>query len=517
MIDSQEFTHYLSLLNHPDQRQRVDALQDMFFLLLNRRRFHPDQWERLIPVLVEQISSGTDATLRRWAYQVGTFSSNNNRLLLDYCIYHFDKETDPENRSWIAAFLSKNLTKEGFYKVLSEKDHGLTQENIALATYLFADYDKISVREVLRRSDPLSLMWIASIGAYKNIAVHNRREIMITQKDLTRLTGETDNDEVLKHVMYAFFLQKSFCVKELLFSPFEYEKMGNQQKKWFFSLIWKDSKFIAENIDYFRELLSEQHLFRSINPEVRIGLARGLSGSVFSKDLTDNIMEWYSHEDSPSVLYYLLKYFQRYQELSGDYREAVEYQKKNGLVLPEGITSDSNLLYERDTRFCSNIFWLRKSDRRICLFGDINISINIQFGNKKINNYIENKEEVMGDKVMGSKYEVKKAMNVGPGAGANSTNTQNIYEGGRNEEGNCEALVAEIVKLKEYFRTQEDTDEHIKIRAKLIEAEEMVEEEKDFTGAVEILKKAGKELYIVARTVGCALIAGILKGFFNIP
>lgn len=73
------------------------------------------------------------------------------------------------------------------------------------------------------------------------------------------------------------------------------------------------------------------------------------------------------------------------------------------------------------------------------------------------------------------------------------------------------------MKLKEYFRTQEDTDEHIKIRAKLIEAEEMVEEEKDFTGAVEILKKAGKELYIVARTVGCALIAGILKGFFNIP
>lgn len=330
MISSHQFSHYLSLLHHPDQRQRIDALQDMFFLLLRGELLHPNQWEQLIPVLITNIAYSNDDTLRRWGYQVGTFSINNNQLLVNHCISNIAKEKDAENRSWIAALLSKNLPKESFYKVLSQNDHRLTHENIALATYLFTDYSTVNVRSVFKNSDPLSLMWLASIGAYKNIADHNKREVIITPKELSELTSATDNDEVLKHVMYAFFLQKSFDIQELQFSPFEHDKMGNQQKKWFFSLIWKDSEFFFENIDYFRELLSEKHLFQCINPEVRIGLARGLAGSKFSKKISNNILEWYSHEDRPSILYYLLKYFRRYQDLSDDYKEIVEYQRENG-------------------------------------------------------------------------------------------------------------------------------------------------------------------------------------------
>lgn len=330
MINSRQFLHYIRLLRHPDTRQRIDTLQDMFFLLLRGELLHPNQWEQLIPILVSNIAYSNDDTLRRWGYQVGTFSINNNKLLVDYCINNLGKESDPENRSWMVALLSKNLPKQEFHKVLSENDHRLTYENISLATYLFTDYSTVNVSRALKKSDPLSLMWIASIGAYKNIAHHNKREELVTPNDLSKLTGETNDDEVLKHVMYAFFLQETFNIHELQFSPFDYEKMGSQQKKWFFSLIWKDDNFLLDNIDFFRSLLSEKHLFCEIGPEIRIGLARGLADSRFSKEISNSIIEWYSHEDSQSVLYYLLKYFQQYQHLSEQYKEIVEFQRENG-------------------------------------------------------------------------------------------------------------------------------------------------------------------------------------------
>lgn len=330
MISSRQFSYYLRLLYHPDKRQRIDALQDIFFSLLRGELLHPNQWEQLIPALVVNIACSRDDTLRRWAYQVGTFSINNNNLLVDYCVNSFDREKNTENRLWIAALLSKNLSKERFYKVLSRSDHRLSDENIALATYLFTDYSIVNVHDVFKRSDPLSLMWLSLIGAFKNIAVHNKREVIVTPKELSQLTSETDNDEVLKYVMGAFYLQESFNIQELRFSPFEYNKMGNQQKKWFFSLIWKDKQFLLSNIDYFRELLSEKHLFHDINPEVRIGLARGLVDSDYSADLSDSIIEWYSHEDRSSALYYLLQHFRQNQHLSTTYKEIVEFQRENG-------------------------------------------------------------------------------------------------------------------------------------------------------------------------------------------
>ena len=50
----------------------------------------------------------------------------------------------------------------------------------------------------------------------------------------------------------------------------------------------------------------------------------------FTLDKSLLIIEWYSHEDRPSVLYYLLKHFQQYQHLSEQYKEIVEFQRENG-------------------------------------------------------------------------------------------------------------------------------------------------------------------------------------------
>lgn len=330
MISVHRFNHYLNLLNHPDCRQRVDALQDIFFMLLGGCRLHPNQWELLIPILVSSLPNDTDATSRRWKYQVGSFSINNNKMLIDHCINNFGKEPDAENRTWIAAILAKNLSKRKFRNILSETNHRLTDENIELATYLFNDRPAIDTASVFRRSDPLSMMWLASIGAYKRIAERNRKEIPIASRDLARLIKETNDDEVLKHVMYAFYLQDSFRFKELLISPDTYTQMGNQQKKWFFTLIWRDQHFVRSNIDYIRELTSEKHLFHDINPEVRIGLARGLANSRYLSDISPNILDWYSHENVPSVTYYLMGYFQNNQIYSDDFKAIVNFQREYG-------------------------------------------------------------------------------------------------------------------------------------------------------------------------------------------
>lgn len=330
MINSHYFAHYLKLLSHSDQRQRIDALQDLFFQLLHGELLHPNQWEILIPILVSSLPDDCDATSRRWKYQVGSFSFNNNKILVDYCYNNIDKEPDAENRTWMVAILVKNLSEKEFLQVLSEKDHRLSDENVELATYLFNHRSRIDIQGVFRHSDPLSMMWLASIGAYRNIAEQNKKELIIESKDLVRLTKETDNDEVLKHVMYAFCLQRFFSFKELSILPDEYTKMGNQQKKWFFTLVWRDQNFVSSNIDYFRELTSEKHLFRDINPEVRIGLARGLSNCGYWADLSNNIVRWYSHENAPSAIYYLTKYFQRNQMYSKTYKEVIDFQKQNG-------------------------------------------------------------------------------------------------------------------------------------------------------------------------------------------
>lgn len=55
-----------------------------------------------------------------------------------------------------------------------------------------------------------------------------------------------------------------------------------------------------------------------------------------------------------------------------------------------------------------------------------------------------------------------------------------------------------------------DSDERDILIGKLAEAKREANKN-DYSGAVEIIKKIGKELYIIARTIGCSLIASLIK------
>ena len=351
MVNFYLFNHYVNLLCHPNERQREDTLQDLFFTLLNGDHLHPDQWESLIPLLVYNATSRND-DLRRWSYQVGVFSRNNNKMLVDYCMSNLSSENNMLNRTWIIALLAENLSAKELNGIISNADHGLTNENIDLARYLFSECPEIDFKKVLNHADPLSMMWTASIGAYKNIAIENNKEPFVTTRELSIMTAETDNDEVLKHVMYAFFLQDTFSIQELYFNPHDYDKMGNQQKKWLFTLLWRDFEYMSNNIDFVKELLSKKHLFSNMlsdksGNEVRIGLARGLANAPFLKDISSAIVDWYSHEDSPSTRYHLSKYIKANRTLESDFMEIFEHLKVHG---DDSLRSLMLLNEQRDTQ-----------------------------------------------------------------------------------------------------------------------------------------------------------------------
>ena len=328
-INNQLFLHYLGLLSHPDERQRTDCLQDLFFFLLKGGLIHPNQWRDITPALMRNMDPQCDATLRRWSYQVASFCLSDPSLI-EFLVNNIEREENSENRSWIVAILSRNLSHNDLEKTLRKKDIGLSSEQIMLSSYLYSDAAPFDPKQIINSGDPLSLMWIASIGAYKNIAEAAKKDPIVSSRELSLLTSSTDNDEVLKHVMYAFNLQKSFTVNELLFDPSDYKSMGDQQKKWFFTLIWKDPIFLKKNIDLFRDILSDRHLFVELNNEVRIGIARGLESGPFLLELAPLIANWYSHEQTPSSQNMLLKHMLKNSNKYDDYKSIIEYQKLNG-------------------------------------------------------------------------------------------------------------------------------------------------------------------------------------------
>lgn len=343
-LSRHEFKHYLNLLLRSSEvRQQTDALQDLFFMSLRGVKFYSDYWEDLMPFLVQGAKSN-DTDLRRWSYKLASLcrSAERSQDLIKHCKNNLDlqKDSDKLNRTWMVSILAQHLEVDKFRNIISNTNHALTSENIDLAKYLFQRDSKVDMKRVWKRLDPLSLMWVAQIGAYNTIADINKVQSFITKSDLTRILAETDDDDALRASMYAFYLQKTFNVNDLPFKPNFYQNMGKQQMKWFFSTIWKDEKFIFNNIGFAEEIIFNAREFSNktqylglsdeSSKEVRVGIARGLSNSKYIKEVTSDIVDWHEHERSQSVKYYLNKYIINYQHRASAFKGIVEDQQLNG-------------------------------------------------------------------------------------------------------------------------------------------------------------------------------------------
>ena len=87
-------------------------------------------------------------------------------------------------------------------------NHGLTEDNIKLAIYLFSNGTKYritnnEVKKMTEKNDKIPLFWIGSIAAYSDLDQIKRKEIIIPENLISDLMNHED-DEVLKHIMYAY-------------------------------------------------------------------------------------------------------------------------------------------------------------------------------------------------------------------------------------------------------------------------------------------------------------------------
>lgn len=488
MFDSKSFTYYMSLLEAQDNRTIIIGLQEIFFRLKMGYVLFRYQRRLLEPQIIRLISKSKDTRVRRWAYMVGAFC--NNEELVHASKMRLEKETDFENRTWIMALLSVNLDETEFNKEVLRLNHGLTEDNIKLAIYLFSNSTKYritdnEVKKMAEKNDKISLFWIGSIAAYSDLAQIRRKEIIIPENLISDLTNHED-DEVLKHIMYAYSFKRKFSVKqELKFDYYDYANMQPHHKKWFLTAIWKDKKFIRNNPEYIKEILEPGHLFLNCDKRVREGLARGLSEYDFDSSLVRSILEWISRENETSVLHFLLLYVLKWKDLCKEYQEIVNDELLYGGKIEENIINAFNSgktttnKKREDNHSSKYIFQLAKK--------------------------IINKEE----NLMRDQYNNWGSVgNQGPGSGKESVIVQLINNG--EEDLDYEELLTEMKKLKECLYNEPRTEKNEILIGEIAQIQQAAKE-KNKKKFMDILNGAGTELYDIAKRIGCSLLASYLS------
>lgn len=335
VIDSQSFSYYHSLMNMGDNRSIIVPLQDIFFRLQSAAILLKSVRDQLEPLLVQIIRSNEDSRVRRWAYMVGSFfiSPAIAKVSIDRLL----REKDPENRTWIIALLAYNKLEEEFNKLINKLDHGLTEENIRLAIYLFANNRQLDVKRedvprIMDRNDKTSMFWLASIGAYSDLAKARRKDPLITNDTLSALTNH-DDDEVLKHVMYAYTFKSDFSIEDdFKFDYYNFMQMEPHHKKWFLTTVMMDEKFIKNNPELVGAILDKRHLFVYCDKRIREGLARGLAGCPYVdvKEFSIKIADWAANEKEASVNHFLMQYIVKWQNKCKEFREIVNDELRSG-------------------------------------------------------------------------------------------------------------------------------------------------------------------------------------------
>ncbi len=487
IFDSKSFTYYISLLNVQDSRTIIVGLQEIFFRLKMGYILSRYQRRLLEPLIIRLISQSQDTRVRHWAYMVGAFCINEE--LVQVSKMQLEKETDFENRTWIMALLSVNLDDAEFNKEVLRLNHGLTEENIKLAIYLFTNSTKYritdnEVKKIAEKNDKISLFWIGSIAAYSDLAQIRRKEIIIPENLIYDLTNHED-DEVLKHIMYAYSFKKRFSVKkELNFNYYDYSHMQPHHKKWFLTAIWKDKKFIRNNPEYIREILEPRHLFLNCDKRVREGLARGLSEYEFDPFLVRSILEWISYENETSVLHFLLLYVLKWKDLCKEYQKIVNDELSYGREAEESIINTFNI---------GRITNTKKVDKHLPKYI-------FQFSKKIINQEVS---------LMRDQYNNWKPVgNQGPGSGKESVIIQSIQNS--DEALDYEKLLTEMKKMKEFLYNEPRCEKNEILIGEIAQIQQAAKEENKMK-LMDILKGAGKELYDIAKRVGCSLLGTYLS------
>lgn len=108
---------------------------------------------------------------------------------------------------------------------------------------------------------------------------------------------------------------------------------------------------------------------------------------------------------------------------------------------------------------------------------------------------------------MGDKYSATQVGTQGPGSGSNATIIQSYNE----IPVDFNQLLNELDLIKQYLKSDESGDEDVDIMLGDVSRMAKKIRENDQKSALNILKYAGGKLYDIAKTIGCSLVASIIK------
>jgi len=128
---------------------------------------------------------------------------------------------------------------------------------------------------------------------------------------------------------------------------------------------------------------------------------------------------------------------------------------------------------------------------------------------KRMNSPKKNTIINQGELIMGDQYNAKQAGIQGPQSGTNAT--VNLYMIHNANDIDFEKMILEVGLLKKYLRECEPNDENDILIGELSKLNQALEQ-KDENKVITVVKSCGKQLFDIAKRIGCSLIATFLAG-----
>lgn len=115
---------------------------------------------------------------------------------------------------------------------------------------------------------------------------------------------------------------------------------------------------------------------------------------------------------------------------------------------------------------------------------------------------------------VGEQYNAKQAGIQGPGAGSHATITQ-YYQEAQVFDADIPQLLRELEHIKGHLRDNYSDDDHYIIIGNISSASKLLKEHKN-DQAMEFLKKCGRALYDIAKSIGCSVVARYLSNVIGL-
>lgn len=329
------FEKYYQLLQSPSPRTEIIALQKLNELLRDGYVLLPDDGAKLDACLLKLLCEGgignaNAEAIRRCAYRV--CAKRFNPEIYDLCRKLLAEETCADNKMAIISVLVQNVSLEQFNRSIPflEDCSGLSRQQIRLAEFAST---RLNI-QLLEKELIYGFLDTNDITALRFLPiVFNERNFCGESNTLnSKLFGELTNHDdpwIQKYSLGTFSKMRRFCVEDLKIDPSKFLSLNAQPQKWVMTDIFLDRKFVRNNQDLVRYILSEHHLFTECDNRIKEGIAQGMLRYGYNAEWDQYIISWYTQEKDPSIKMLLRSYMMASERKNKEFGYILEDERKN--------------------------------------------------------------------------------------------------------------------------------------------------------------------------------------------